>query len=87
VKIYAIFPYEGARMYKLTPSEVFFDGAKDDFQAYLSAMHNYFRLRELGALVGFEVHWISETRTVVIDTGATPQDSAETTPPATENAA
>jgi len=53
-----------------TASEVYFDGVLRDFDAYKIDDNNFFRLRELAALLDFSVVWVEETRTVIINTSA-----------------
>jgi len=61
---------EGERPYKPTPSKVFLDGVSHSFESYFIDGFNYFKLRDLAELIGFDVEWIGETRTVIIDTDA-----------------
>ena len=61
-------PFEGPRPHKATPSAIYFNGVEHEFEAYFIDDLNYFKLRDIGNLIGFEVDWISETRTVIINT-------------------
>jgi len=61
-------PFEGARPFMPTPSTVYYNGVEYEFEAYMIDNYNYFKLRELGNLIGFEVDWVGETRTVIINT-------------------
>lgn len=69
-------PFEGARPYKPTSSKIFYDGEEYEFEAYFIDDYNYFKLRDIGALMGFEVDWENETRTVIINT--VPADAGQT---------
>jgi len=62
------FPVEGARPYHLSPTALFFDGVEYEFEIYRIDNYSYFKLRDLVDPMGFGVEWISETRTVVINT-------------------
>jgi len=61
-------PFQGARPYSPTPSTVYYNGARHEFEAYMIDDLNYFRLRDLGDLMGFGINWNGETRTVIINT-------------------
>ena len=65
---------EGPRPYRPTPSKIYLDGVSYAFESYLIDGFNYFKLRDLAELIGFEVNWTGETRTVIINT---PADSGE----------
>jgi len=58
----------GQRPFRTTPSILYLDGVSHSFSAFLIDGNNFFRLRELSDLIGFEVQWIGETRTVIINT-------------------
>ncbi|MCL2365663.1 MAG: serine hydrolase [Oscillospiraceae bacterium] len=58
----------GARPFRTTPSRLYWNGASHAVDAYLIDGFNFFRLRTLADLIGFEVNWIGEVRTVIIDT-------------------
>ena len=73
-------PVAGARPFRPTPSRLYVNGVAHDFEAYLIDGYNYFRLRDLGGILGFQVEWIGATRTVIINT--TPPDTIEPPPPA-----
>ena len=61
---------EGSRPFIPTSSNLIFNGLEIAFEVYLIDNSNYFKLRDLGSLFGFEVGWVQETRTVIIDTQA-----------------
>jgi len=61
-------PFEGARPYNPTPSVLYLNGVKHELEAYLIDDFNYFKLRDLGNMIGFDIDWINETRTVIINT-------------------
>ena len=63
-------PFEGPRPHKPTPSMLYFNGVVYEFEAYLIDDYNYFKLRDLGSLIGFDVDWEGETRTVIINTNS-----------------
>ena len=59
----------------------FVDGKETQFEAYLIDGHNYLQLRDIGQVVGFNVWWDEQTRTVQIDssrpyTGIAPEAPA-----------
>ena len=49
-------------------SPILFNGAPVEIEAYTINGHNYFKLRDIGKAVGFNVYWIAEDRTVRIET-------------------
>ena len=57
-----------------TNSPVYVDGVLTDFTAYNIGGNNYFKLRDLGQALGFNVTWDDATRTVSI---LTDQDYSE----------
>lgn len=57
-----------------TSSPVYVDGVLTDFTAYNIGGNNYFKLRDLGQALGFNVTWDNDTRTVSI---LTDQDYSE----------
>ena len=59
---------EGPRPFIPTSSNIIFNGAEVAFEVYLIDNSNYFKLRDLGGLLGFDVDWTQETRTVIIST-------------------
>jgi len=63
-------PFDGARSYKPTPSLIYFNGVKYELEAYLIDDYNYFKLRDLGSLIGFDVTWEGATSTVIINTAS-----------------
>ena len=50
-------------------SPILLNGAPVEIEAYTINGHNYFKLRDIGKAVGFNVYWIAEGRTVQIETG------------------
>lgn len=44
------------------------NGEYVDIQGYLIAGHNYYQLRDLGTLLGFNVYWDNDARCVQIET-------------------
>ena len=50
-------------------SPILLNGAPVEIEAYTINGHNYFKLRDIGKAVGFNVYWIAEDRTVQIETG------------------
>ncbi|MCL2124363.1 MAG: serine hydrolase [Oscillospiraceae bacterium] len=67
---------EDARACEPSTSRFFLDGVEYELEAYLIGGNNYFKLRELGDLFNFDVDWIGETRTVIIDTAQDVQNAA-----------
>ena len=64
-----------------TSAAVTLDGQRIAPAAYNIGGNNYFRLRDLGALLGFGVDWDASTGTVVLTSGAaTPSPSPTATP-------
>lgn len=53
----------------LSPHPVRINGAYVDLQGYLIGGHNYYQLRDLGDLLGFQVEWDQDARCVSITTG------------------
>jgi acetyl esterase/lipase len=49
---------------------VYVDGVKADVLVYNMGGNNYFKLRDLGEVLGFDVDYIAETRTATIEAGA-----------------
>ena len=47
-------------------SPILLNGAPVEIEAYTINGHNYFKLRDIGKAVGFNVYWIAEDRTVQI---------------------
>jgi len=58
----------GPRPFRPTPSRLYWNGTAHAFEAFLIDGFNFFRLRTLADLIEFEVDWIGETRTVIINT-------------------
>lgn len=50
-------------------SPILLNGAPVEIEAYTINGHNYFKLRDIGKAVGFNVYWNAEDRTVQIETG------------------
>ena len=50
-------------------SPILLNGAPVEIEAYTINGHNYFKLRDIGKAVGFNVYWIAEDRTVQIEMG------------------
>ena len=50
-------------------SPIRLNGAPVEIEAYTINGHNYFKLRDIGEAVGFNVYWTAEDRTVQIETG------------------
>ena len=50
-------------------SPILLNGAPVEIEAYTINGYNYFKLRDIGKAVGFNVYWIAEDRTVQIETG------------------
>ena len=69
-------PFSGLRRFEPTPSMIFFNGAQHQFEAYLIDGYNYFRLRDLGDLIGFTVDWEDKTQTVIVDTAPINMEAA-----------
>ncbi|MGI5978730.1 MAG: stalk domain-containing protein [Oscillospiraceae bacterium] len=69
------------RFAQATSAAVTLDGQRIAPAAYNIGGNNYFRLRDLGALLGFGVDWDASTGTVVLTSGAaTPSPSPTATP-------
>lgn len=49
-------------------SPILLNGAPVEIEAYTINGHNYFKLRDIGKVVGFNVYWKSEDGTVQIET-------------------
>jgi hypothetical protein len=58
---------EGVRTPAPTSSTIYLDGEIVEFTAYLIGGNNYFRLRDVGEALDFNVSWINES--IVINTG------------------
>ena len=50
-------------------SPILLNGAHVEIEAYTINGNNYFKLRDIGKAVGFNVYWIAEDRTVQIEMG------------------
>jgi hypothetical protein len=57
-----------ARPFTPTSTRILFDGEERSFEVFMIDNNNFFRLRDLGDFLDFEVDWIGETRTVIINT-------------------
>jgi len=66
----------GSRPFVATPSTVLFNGASHSFSSFLIDGNNFFMLRELAPVIGFEVGWIEGSRTVIISTRSDTSDAA-----------
>jgi len=53
---------------KLNESKIFVDGAEVDLAAYTINGNNYFKLRDVGEVMGFDVTWDEATQTIGIKT-------------------
>lgn len=65
--------FTGNQPYQKNPATVLVDGAKTDFDAITltdagNSGHTYFKIRDLGKYLGFEVTWDSAQGAIVIDT-------------------
>ena len=69
-------PFEGPRPHIPTPSMLYFNGVEYEFEAYLIDDYNYFKLRDIGSLMGFNVDWENETRTVILNTHSINENAA-----------
>jgi len=66
------------RRYSRTASDIYVDGVKRGFDANYIDGNNYFRLRDIAELMGFDVDWNEATLTVIIVTpGGAPADGQE----------
>lgn len=54
----------------LTTSPIYLDGEQVSIRGYNIAGHNYFMLRDVGQLIGFNVYWDSENQAIQIDSSA-----------------
>ena len=63
-----IFAISGSRPFSATASRIYFDALAYSFTAFLIDGNNFFMLRDLAPLIGFDVYWIEATRTVIINT-------------------
>jgi prophage antirepressor-like protein len=54
----------------LSTSTIFLDGEEVELTAYLINGNNYFKLRDVAAVIDFEVTWDGETNTIGIDSTA-----------------
>lgn len=57
----------GPRQYIPTTSKIYYNNEARSLEVYLIDNSNYFKLRDLADLIGFEVDWIQETHTVIIN--------------------
>ena len=53
-----------------TMSRIFLDGREISLAAYSINGNNYFKLRDIGEVFDFGLHWDEETRTIAIDTAS-----------------
>ena len=63
-----LLPVENYRPYANSDTTIMYDGEICSFEIYLIDDFNWFRLRDLAAMIDFSAEWIGETRTVIIDT-------------------
>ena len=56
--------------YALSTSALLKDGANVELKAYLINENNYFKLRDLGKLIDFNVSWDGANNCIIIDTSA-----------------
>ena len=64
---------------------VFVDGKEVRVEGYGIEGHNYFKLRDIGAQLGFNVYWDDGTQTVQIESGTPYTGEPPTATPAEEN--
>jgi hypothetical protein len=57
-----------SRSYSPTASSVYVDGEERQFDAYFIEGNNFFRLRDIAEVMGFDVDWDGETLTIIINT-------------------
>ena len=76
-------PAGDAEIYKFVPSysEVRLDGQAVQMTGYNINNNNYYRIRDVGPLIGFGVDWDNDSATVVIDSKSGTDAPAETVPP------
>lgn len=60
----------GSRAAALTEAMVYLGDTALDLTAYEIGGNNYFKLRDLGAALDFDVQWNGDLQTVAIDTDA-----------------
>ncbi|MBR4015846.1 MAG: hypothetical protein IKI88_06575 [Anaerotignum sp.] len=71
----------GEKTALLSNQKVVLDGAEVKLTAYNIDGYNYFKLRDLGAALGFEVTWNAETKTIGIAADElAPEEQKEETP-------
>jgi hypothetical protein len=58
---------EEARQFIPTTARFFIDYVEYALDVYSIEGYNYFKLRDLGRLIGFDVDWVEDTRTVIIE--------------------
>lgn len=62
------FQHTNTRIIKLNKSPVFLNGNLKNMTAYNINGNNYFKLRDIGMALNFDVSWDSNLKGVVIDT-------------------
>lgn len=58
-----------------TNSKVLLDGRPVSLEAYNIGGNNYFKLRDIGEVIGFHVDWDEASRTIIIDTSSAGNNS------------
>ena len=77
----------GTKTAKLSAQKVVLDGAEADLTAYNIDGYNYFKLRDLGTALGFEITWDKEAKLIgitadALEAPAEPETPAEAEAPA-----
>lgn len=67
-----------AREYDNCTSTIYLDGIYVNLDGYLIGSNNYFKLRTLSDLIGFDVEWNENDNTINIDTGDNSTDNNST---------
>jgi hypothetical protein len=65
-------PFDGNQRYELATSDIYVNGALADLEAITltdsqGGSYNYFKLRDLGRALGFNVSWSSEANAIIIN--------------------
>jgi len=63
------YAYAAGSIAEPSTHRVFVDGKEAKIEAYLVDGHNYFKLRDIGEQLGFNVYWDEGTQTVQIESG------------------
>lgn len=66
-------PFDGNQLYQKNPATVLVDGIKTNFDAITltdstNSGHTYFKIRDMGQYLGFDVTWDSSLGAILIDT-------------------